>query len=138
MPTEKPRWKAMFCISVNKTNVPTLGDTGCSRSCMSETFFREHPHLQYSDFRPYYFNGTAINGTKVLTLGLVNLQFRIDGVHMRMNMRIVRGLITPVVLGWDFFSKYGAHLDPSKGQLIFMNDKSAPLIPDTAYFRMLL
>jgi hypothetical protein len=54
-----------------------------------------------------------------------------SSVHMHMNMRIVRGLITPVVLGWDFFGKYGAHLDPAKGKLIFMNDKSAPLIPNT-------
>jgi hypothetical protein len=95
---------------------------------MSEEFFREHPHLQKSNFRPVTTHGKAVNGTRVFTVGIVKLNFRIDGVHMSMNARIVRGLTHPLILGWDFFAKYQAFLHPSKGTLQFLNDKSVPLI----------
>ena len=59
------------------------------------------------------------------------MQFRIKGTFMHITARIVRGLIRPVILGWDFFSKYSAYLDPACGQFRFMNGKSAPLIANT-------
>ena len=132
MTETKPKWRAEFHVNINKVEIPTLGDTGCSKTVISETFFREHPYLQSSNFRPLLsYKGEAINGTRVLTLGLVNLQFRIKGTFMHITARIVRGLIRPVILGWDFFSKYSAYLDPASGQLRFMNGKSAPLIENS-------
>jgi hypothetical protein len=101
------------------------------RSCMSEEFFREHPHLQNCKFRPVNTHGKAVNGTKVFTVVIVKLNFRIAGVHMSMNARIVRGLTHSLILGWDVFAKYQAFLHPSKGTLQFLKDKSVPLIEDT-------
>ena len=99
---------------------------------MSEDFFRQHPELHDNNFRPTHAYGKAINGSGVLEVGIVKLSFRIDKVHMSMNFRIVRGLIHPLILGWDFLTKYQAWLDPAKGRLQYLNGmKSVPLIEDS-------
>jgi hypothetical protein len=55
----RPKWKAEFYVKVDREQIATLGDTGCTRCCMSEEFFREHPHLQNSKFRPVTTHGKA-------------------------------------------------------------------------------
>jgi hypothetical protein len=52
---------------------------------MSEEFFRQHPDLRDNNFRPTSAYGKAVNGGKVLEVGIVKLSFRIDDVHMSMN-----------------------------------------------------
>jgi hypothetical protein len=99
---------------------------------MSEEFFRQHLELHDKDFRPINAYGRALNGAKVLEVGIARLSFRIDKVHMCINSRIVRGLIHPLILGWDFMAKYGAWLDPTAGRLRYLNGaKSVPLIKDS-------
>ena len=76
--------------------------------------------------------GTAINGTKVLTLGLVNLAFRINGRFYNQNFRVVRGLVQDIFLGWDWFSSSGAVMNPDKGTLDFPRyGDSTPLVPES-------
>ena len=132
----KPKWKAEFLISV-KTGIDdkyqkiiALGDTGSSRCTISEDFFRNSPALRKRPYRQLTTRGKAINGTKVLTIGIVNVPFRINGNYMAINCRVVRGLIQPVILGWDFFSKFKAKLNTSKGLLEFQNWSSVPLLVD--------
>jgi hypothetical protein len=84
---------------------------------MSEEFFRQHPELHNKDVRPTNAYGRAVNGAKILEVGIARLSFRIDKVHMCMNFRIVRGLIHPLILGWDLMVKFGAWLDPTGGKL---------------------
>ena len=104
----RPKYKAEFCIdlkldSANKRreSIRVVGDTGCSKSAVSEEFFLASPHLQTRPYRPLTTRGTAINGSKVLTLGIVNVAFRINGRFYNQNMRVVRGLVQNIFLGWD-------------------------------------
>ena len=85
-PDPKPRYRAEFCIhlrvdKVGKRRIAqrVVGDTGCTKSAMSEEFFLASPHLQTRPYRPLTTRGTAINGSKVITLGIVNFAFRING-----------------------------------------------------------
>jgi hypothetical protein len=49
-----------------------------------------------------------------------------------MNFRILRGLIQPLSLGWDFRTKYQAWFDPAGGKLRYLHGaKSVPLIEDS-------
>ena len=76
--------------------------------------------------------GTAINGTKVLTLGLVNIAFRINGRFYSQNFRVVRGLVQDIFLGWDWFSSSGAVMNPDNGTLDFPRyGDSTPLVPES-------
>ena len=52
---------------------------------------------------------------------------------MTMNCRVVRGLMQPFILGWDFFSRYKAKLDPDKGRLEFRDWDPVPLIKDSSF-----
>jgi hypothetical protein len=132
MEEAKPKWKAEFYVKAVREQIATLGDTGCMKCCMSEEFFRQHPELRDNNFRPTSGYGKAVNGSRVLEVGIVKLSFRIDDVHMSMNFRIVRGLIHPLILGWDFFSKYQAWLDPAGGTLQYQNGRKAvSLIEDS-------
>lgn len=125
-PDPKPKWRGEFFVEMRrevkhriKEKVIVAGDTGCDKSCMSEEFFVSSPYLQTRPYRPMTTRGKAINGTKVLTMGIANIPFRINGRYLTINVRIVRGLVRPLFLGWDWFSKYGAKLDPDKGVLEF-------------------
>ena len=86
---------------------------------MSEEFFLASPHLQTRPYRPLTTRGTAINGSKVMTLGIVNVAFRINGRFHTTNFRVVRGLVQDMFLGWDWFSSSGAMINPDKGTVDF-------------------
>ncbi len=136
----RPNWKSEFKVSMQRfvgdhkyEEVPTLGDSGCDKCCMSEDFYRDSPALRKYPYRTLKTRGTAINGTKVLTIGICNVPFRIGGVYMSMNCRIVRGLVQPLILGWDFFSKYKAKLNAGDGLLEFRDWSPVPLTKDTSF-----
>ena len=103
----KPQWKAEFYISMRVgpqgkyAKILALGDTGSNRCTISEDFYRNNPTLRERPYRQLTTRGTAINGSKVLTVGIVNVPFRINNNYMAINCRVVRGLIQPVILGWD-------------------------------------
>ena len=139
-PDPKPKYKAEFQISIRVDKVGkrrisqrVVGDTGCTKSAMSEEFFLASPHLQTRPYRPLTTRGTAINGSKVMTLGIVNVAFRINGRFHTTNFRVVRGLVQEIFLGWDWFSSSGAVINPDKGTVDFPRyGNSTPLIADTA------
>ena len=139
-PDPKPRYKAEFLIQIRVDKVGkhritqrVVGDTGCSKSAMSEDFFLRSPHLQSRPYRPLTTRGHAINGSKVLTMGIVNVAFRINGRFHTTNFRVVKGLVQDIFLGWDWFSSSGAVMNPANGTVDFPKyGDSAPLIPDTA------
>ena len=109
-----------------------VGDTGCSKSAMSEEFFLASPHLQTRPYRPLTTRGTAINGSKVLTLGIVNVAFRVNGRFYSTNFRVVRGLVQDMFLGWDWFSSSGAMINPERGVVEFPKfGDSTPLVEDS-------
>ena len=109
----------------------TLCDTGCQRSCISENLLRRHPIFYKNKITPHKGKTISIDGSKVETLGTINIQFRINGRFMRVNCRIVRNLIYDFVLGWEFFSKHNCAIHPSKGYFTFKNDR-IPLLPHSA------
>ena len=73
-PDPIPKWKAMFNIFLNRRRRAVLADSGASFSCMSYEYFLNNPHLKKS-FVPYKACGTAINGSDVISVGDVRLQF---------------------------------------------------------------
>ena len=135
----RPRFKAGFFIKLRvekvgrrRKSLRVVGDSGCSKSAISEKFFLASPHLQSRPYHPMKTRGTAINGTKVLTLGLVNIAFRINGRFYSQNFRVIRGLVQDIFLGWDWFSSSGAVLNPDRGTLDFpRSGDSTPLIPES-------
>ena len=107
-----------------------MGDTGCSKSAMSESFFLASPHLQARPYRPSTTRGTAINGSKVLTMGIVNVAFRINGRYYSTNFCVIKGLVQDMFLGWDWFTVSGAMINPDQGTLDFpRHGDSTPLLP---------
>ena len=99
---------------------------------MSYQYFKENPCFKKS-FRPFETSGKAINGSKVLSVGEVDLKFRMQGVHMQISCKVIKGLMDPIVLGWDWMYKYKAMLDPANGKLHFMGGRIAPLIENTHF-----
>ena len=87
----RPKWKAEFFISVKTglddtyQKIIALGDTGSSRCTISEDFYRNSPALRKRPYRQLTTRGKAINGTKVLTIGIVNVPLRINGNYMAIN-----------------------------------------------------
>ena len=117
-------------VNLDGEDRPTLCDTGCERTCVSERFLRRHPKLYNSVVHPFAGNTISIDGSKVETIGIINISFRINGRHLRMNCRIVRNLVYDFILGWDFFSKYKCSIHPSEGHLKLQNDV-VNLIPNS-------
>ena len=94
---------------------------------MSYEYFTNNPYLK-KFFTPRKSSGTAINGSDVLSTGDVFLKFQLQGVPMSITCKVVKGLMDPVILGWDWMSKYGVALDAANGKVSFGEGKCAPLI----------
>ena len=45
-----------------------------------------------------------------------------------MTCKVIKGLMDPIVLGWNWMSKYGVTLDPVHGRVKFCGDRSVPLL----------
>ena len=109
---------------------------------MSEDFFLSCSHLKTRPYVNINSAGRAINGSKVLALGIVNVAFRINGRFYAQNFRVVRGLVSDIFLGWDWMVRSGAVLDPDNGVLSFpRHGDSIPLIMNSleasgCYYRM--
>ena len=119
----------MFDVVVGTQRFPVLGDSGCTKSCMSIDYFKRNPKLKKS-FVKAKTTGRAINGSDVSSIGETTLKFSIQGTPMKWTFRIIKGLIDPIVLGWDWMLEYKVKMDAANGLLHFLNGKTAPLIED--------
>ena len=127
----KPKWRAMVSIAVGRRSIPVLTDSGCTGSCISHDYFVKNPAFKKT-FVPHESVGRAINGSDVSSIGEVRLDFYLEGVPMSIPCKVTRGLIDPVVLGWDWMSKYEVSLDAAKGMLHYVGGNSVSLIPSAA------
>ena len=123
-------YKAKIFVDIDNEVQPTLCDTGCEKTCISERFLRRHPKLYDNPVRPFEGSTISIDGSRVETIGIMNIPFRINGRHLRMPVRIVRNLVYNFILGWDFFSKYKCAIHPSEGYLAVENDR-VDLVPNS-------
>ena len=108
----------MFDIVLKDCPRPVLGDSGCSFTCMSHEYFVNNPHLKQS-FTSRKTCGRSINGEPVASDGEVQLKFSLAGLPMEMTCRVIRNLMDPIILGWDWMTKYGIMLDAKNGKLHF-------------------
>ena len=118
-----PLYKAKIHVEVDGEVCEALCDTGCQRSCISEKFILKHPNLFNNQVKPFKGKTVSIDGSRVNTIGIINIAFRINGRFMRANCRIVRNLVFNFVLGWDFFSKYNCSIHPKEGYVSFENER---------------
>ena len=59
---------------------------------------------------------------------------------MAINVKVIKGLMDPIILGWDWMYKYGVKMDPANGKVLFGQGLSAPLLEQDlphlgAYYR---
>ena len=123
------KWRSMFDVVVGRQRFPVLGDSGCTKSCMSIDYFKRNPKLKKS-FVKAKTTGRAINGSDVSSIGETTLKFSIQGTPMKWTFKIIKGLIDPIVLGWDWMLEYKVKMDAANGLLHFLKGKTAPLIED--------
>ena len=117
----------MFYANLNGHRRAVLADSGCTGSCMSYDHYVNNPALKKS-FVPGESCGTAINGTKVPSIGEVRLNFRLDKTHMSIACKVIKGLMDPVVLGWDWMCKYKVMIDAANGKLHYLDGLSTSLV----------
>ena len=128
--TLEPKFKAQIVVDVDGESCPTLCDTGCQRSCISENLLRRHPTFYKNKIKPHKGKTISIDGSRVDTIGTINIQFRLKGRFMRVNCRIVKNLIYDLVLGWEFFSQHNCSIHPGEGYFTYENDR-IPFTPSS-------
>ena len=52
----------------------------------------------------------SVNGSPVVTMGVVDIEFKLGGASYTHTFTILRGLIHPMLLGLDFLVKYKANI----------------------------
>ena len=117
----------MFQIFLNRRRRHVLADSGCSTSCISHDYFVNNPHLKKA-FTPFKTHGSAINGSDVISIGEVRLQFQLNNTPMSIRCKVTKGLIDPVILGWDWMCKYNVSLDAANGKLHYLDGRSISLM----------
>ena len=139
-PDPAPKWRAMFFLIACKQRLPVLGDSGCTGSCISTEFLEKNPSLRKT-FKPKESTGVAINGSDVRSEGTVRLDFTVGNYPMSIKCKVIKDLMDPIILGWDWMSKYGVSMDAGEGVVRFGKDRTTPLIeherpPEGAYYRV--
>ena len=129
----------MFFLTACKQRLPVLGDSGCSGSCISTEFLEKNPSLRKT-FKAKEGTGVAINGSDVCSVGTVRLDFELEGYPMSIKCKVIKDLMDPIILGWDWMSRYEVCMDAGKGVVRFGKNRTAPLIerekpPEGAYYR---
>ena len=118
LPDPEPKYRALINVVACNRRIPVLADSGCTGCCISTDFFNKNPVLRKT-FVPQKSRGRAINGSDVAAIGMVKLEFMVIKVPMQITCKVVKGLIDPIVLGWDWFSKYEVVLNVADGILSF-------------------
>ena len=103
--------RSLIEIDLLHTKTQLLVDTGAKISCVSEELMQcsdlfRSVNIRKSDKRAY-----GVNGEPVVTLGIVDLEFKIDNLSFTHSFTILRGLIHPMLLGMDFLTKFESSID---------------------------
>ena len=141
----RPDIVAEIQIKVEDFFADALIDTGCVTSCIAEIELQRQSFLRKFLFTPKTQVGHSINGSDVVTVGLLRLHFEIGGTKFTTNMRVMRGLVRPVVLGWDFLVNNKAILNLENSTLTirgavvpFLRRSFSPIPPTSLPLKPLL
>ena len=106
---EARKFRSMLVITVGKTPVKCLVDTGAGPSCISEELLQCNPFFKGLTIRKCDKKAYSVSGAPVVTLGVVTLEFKLaKKFSYTHEFTILRGLIHPILLGMDFLTKYNA------------------------------
>ena len=94
-----------------KVSIQALIDTGAKLSCISEQLLHCNELFKSLKIRKCDRRAYGVNGEPVVTLGLVDVEFKIGGLVFTHTFTILRGLIHPMLLGMDFLVRYKAMIN---------------------------
>ena len=125
--------RSLIEIELLLIKIQTLIDTGAKLSCISENLLQCSELFKNLRIRKCDKRAFGVNGEPVITLGIVDLEFKIDGLTFTHPFTVLRGLIHPMLLGMDFLLKYKANIDLGLKPAIQLNHPKggkavAPLI----------
>ena len=69
-----------------------------------------NPFLKILMIRKCERKAYSVSGAPVVTLGVVEIEFKLNGCSFRHQFTILRGLIHPMLLGLDFLTKHSANI----------------------------
>ena len=86
-------------------------DTGAKLSCVSETLLHCNELFKGLRLKKCDRRAFGVNGEPVVTLGVIDVEFKISGFMFTHSFTVLRGLIHPMLLGMDFLLKCKANID---------------------------
>ena len=103
--------KSLIEIQLLLIKIQTLIDTGAKFSCVSEKLLQCSEMFKNLRIRKCDKRAFGVNGEPVVTLGVVDIEFKIDNLVFTHSFTVVRGLIHPMLVGMDFLLKHKAKID---------------------------
>ena len=101
----------MIEVKLGNTGVQALVDTGAKLSCISEQLLQCHELFKFCKIRKCDKRAYGVNGEPVVTLGIVEVSFKINNFSFTHEFTILRGLIHPMLLGFDLLVHFKAKID---------------------------
>ena len=103
--------RSLVELYVYQTPIQTLVDTGAKLSCISENLMMCDERLKSLKIRKSERRAYSVSGEPVVTLGIVQLEFKIGNLIFTHDFTILRGLIHPMLIGMDFLLKHRANIN---------------------------
>ena len=93
-----------FPAKSQSTKCNALIDTGATRSCISESYFRQLPikNLKYL----HQVMVRSATGSSLAPLGVVNYKVQLGGISFENDFIVCKHLMRPLILGKDFIYKH--------------------------------
>ena len=95
---------------IGSTAVQTLVDTGAGPWCIGEHLMLSNPFFKQLPIRKCKKKAYSVSGAPVVTLGVVDIEFKVSNASYTHSFIILRGLIHPMLLGLDFLTKFNANI----------------------------
>ena len=89
-----------FSTKIGTTVCNALIDTGATRSCMSEKYYKKLPLAKIHSLQNI--NVKLATGNYLAPVGLVNCTFELGGTKFRCDFIVCKNLTRPFILGRDF------------------------------------
>ena len=95
---------AVIPTTVQNKICNTLIDTGATRSCISEEFYKKIETTQLQSL--YGLNVVSASGEDILPIGMVTCKFKIQNTPFEHNFIVCKRIKRPMILGLDFLRKH--------------------------------
>jgi hypothetical protein len=109
-------------MDIRDQRIPVLFDTGADISLMREDVYDLYPPEEKGPLIPRSTAIASVSGDMLPVLGLATVPVVLGSLRLEHSFRVVKGIDSPVILGWDFMLDYAVTVNPQRKEVTIQGE----------------